>query len=288
MTLPDKTTDWALLLVFFAGVLQLSIVLSGIFLERAGKLISSQTRKLEKGLEKNFIASSWFSKLIPGATLLFPLLITLVIPGGSLMGKLPFLAVIPVIPYCLFRLYVIRRRRKILSQLPLFLDLLETLLKTGASFIQALNRIEEKCPQPLRDELRLINASIKMGSTVEEALEIFRERVPSEEAMILSLALGTTIKNGANVTEMVGKVKNTLVMKERMERKIKSQTSQGKLQGMVISILPPLLVIAINTIMPGYMNALTGTKEGKIILSICGALMASGWMMIWKITRPEV
>ncbi|RMG60221.1 MAG: hypothetical protein D6713_03510 [Deltaproteobacteria bacterium] len=251
------------------------------------KKFSEGGMKIEKALRKNFISISGKKAFLVAGVILTGIF-ALAFLTSSLFASLILLSSLPVMLMGGMRIYQTSRRRKVIRSLPHFLNLLETELLTGTSLIQALRSIETSLPPPLRDEVSLINSSISLGLSPDDALEILSRRIPSEETLILVLTMRVAIRNGTNLAAVAREIRKTLIQRERMTRKMKAMTSQGKTQGIVISLVPPLLIVSITRILPGYGQFLFHTSQGKTILSISGTLIAVGWLLIWKITRPEV
>ncbi len=87
---------------------------------------------------------------------------------------------------------------------------------------------------------------------------------------------------------MIGKIKHSLMEKQRLEKKMRAQTSQGKLQGIVLTLIPLILLFSLNAVMPGYLHALTSIPVGRFIVVIISVMLILGWAMIYKIIKPEV
>ncbi|NIS77331.1 MAG: hypothetical protein GTO00_06885 [Deltaproteobacteria bacterium] len=88
--------------------------------------------------------------------------------------------------------------------------------------------------------------------------------------------------------EMVAKVKDSLLLKQKAEKKMQAQTAQGKLQGVVLTLMPLALVFALEAVLPGYFNALLSNQAGRLILAAVFVLLLAGWLLILRIVKPEV
>ncbi len=188
----------------------------------------------------------------------------------------------------IFCIYSRRRKKRILHQVPFFLDLVESHTKAGVSFQQALQEITGKVKSPLKEEIEIIRGNINIGLPLPDALRSLYERAPAEETLITYLSISNCLKNGANMREMVAKVKDSLLLKQKAEKKMKAQTAQGKLQGVVLTIMPLALVFALDAVQPGYFNFLLSNQAGRLILAAVFVLLLAGWLLILRIVKPEV
>jgi tight adherence protein B len=276
-----------LLIVYFASFGAAAYVLFDTWGDALLERMKSRSRNVHKKLEREFISVSKKRIIVTCAIVTFlTAAIFLAMKNGAIVIVFPIM--------CLgafqasFHVYSHRRRKNIVSQISFFLDLLESHIKAGVSFPQALKEITGKVKNPLKEEIEIITGNISIGMPLEDALRSLYERTPSEETLITCLSISTCLGNGANMSEMVAKVQHSLVEKQRAEKKMRAQTSQGKLQGIILTSVPLFLVLALNTIMPGYFHNLISAPAGKLILAMVGVLLSIGWMMIIRIIKPEV
>lgn len=73
-----------------------------------------------------------------------------------------------------------------------------------------------------------------------------------------------------------------------MEQKIKSLTAQGRLQGIVMTALPALIILALLQIEPQAMGALFSTTQGWAVLAVAILCEILGYFWIRKIVSIEV
>jgi tight adherence protein B len=93
---------------------------------------------------------------------------------------------------------------------------------------------------------------------------------------------------GGNLAETLEILADTLRRKLTMEGKIDSLTAQGKLQGIVMSSLPVLLIIVLMRIEPAAMGMLFTTRIGWAVLALVSAMQVLGFLAIRKITSINV
>ena len=84
------------------------------------------------------------------------------------------------------------------------------------------------------------------------------------------------------------KLADTLRQKATMEGKIVSLTSQGKMQGYVMTGLPILLACVLNVIEPEAMSKMYHTTMGYVFLGVIVVMLCLGFSIIRKITAIDV
>ena len=181
-----------------------------------------------------------------------------------------------------------RRRAAFNAQLPEALATMSNALRAGFSISQAFDSVVEQGEKPMSEEFAIVQQQLKIGMSFEDALESLSLRVGSDDLTLVTTAILVSRKTGGNVTEIFDKISETIRGRMRVERKVKSLTAQGRLQGIVISVLPFLLGIAITVMKPKMMLPFLSSPAGILSVVAMCVLIALGWLMIRKIIRIDV
>ena len=181
-----------------------------------------------------------------------------------------------------------RRRAAFNAQLPEALATMSNALRAGFSISQAFDSVVEQGEKPMSEEFAIVQQQLKIGMSFEDALESLSQRVGSDDLTLVTTAILVSRKTGGNVTEIFDKISETIRGRMRVERKVKSLTAQGRLQGIVISVLPFLLGIAITVMKPKMMLPFLASPAGILSVVAMCVLIALGWLMIRKIIRIDV
>ena len=181
-----------------------------------------------------------------------------------------------------------RRREKFNAQLPEALATMSNALRAGFSIAQAFDSVVEQGEKPMSEEFAILQQQLRVGMSFESALESMSERVGSDDLTLVTTAILISRKTGGNVTEIFDKISETIRGRMRIERKVKSLTAQGRLQGVVVSLMPIFLGVVMTIIRPNLMIPFLTSATGILaILGMC-ALIAVGWLMIRKIIKIDV
>lgn len=227
-----------------------------------------------------------YYSLYLAALLVLPFVVFL-LSGYFSLGTITFVALLFTPPILLKVLYN-RRLRKIEQQLPDALAMLSGSLKAGSSLTIALDQLVQDSPSPISQEFSLLVRERKLGMDMDAALANMEQRIPLEEFAILISAIRISREVGGNLSETLDVVADTLRKKMTMEGKIASLTAQGKLQGLVMSSLPLLLMLVLFKLEPKAMALLFHSKLGIAVLSLVLVMELLGYLSIRKITRINV
>ena len=128
----------------------------------------------------------------------------------------------------------------------------------------------------------------RMGVDFDAALRNMEKRNPVPDFALVISALRISREVGGNLAEILNSLAETLREKQTMEGKIASLTAQGKIQGVVMTCLPLLVMFALMQIEPVAMAPLFSTWPGYLTLAVIMVMEVMGYFFIRKITRIDV
>lgn len=191
-------------------------------------------------------------------------------------------------PYTLISILYKRRLQTIEKQLPDAMIMLSASMRAGASFTTALDSLIQESSPPLSQEFSLLLREIRLGVDMETALNHIEQRIPLEDFRLLLSAVRISREVGGNLAENMDKLAASLRSKLAMEGKIQSLTAQGRLQGIVMSLLPMVLVAVLMKLEPTAMSMLFTTKIGWAVLALILVMQVLGFLTIRKITDIDI
>ncbi len=181
-----------------------------------------------------------------------------------------------------------RRRAKFNLQLPEALATMSNALRAGFSISQAFESVVEQRFSPISEEFEIMQKQLRIGMSFEDALESLSGRVGSDDLTLVTTALLISRKTGGNVTEIFDKISETIRSRMKVERKVRTLTAQGRLQGVIVSAMPVFLGVVLTVIKPNMMIPFFCSLTGALSVAGMLALVAAGWLMIRKIVKIDV
>jgi len=166
----------------------------------------------------------------------------------------------------------LKRMGKISSQLPEALTIISNGLRAGFSFNQAIATVISEISGPLSEEFKKVLRDNSLGKPLEEALNNMSERTDDEDLDMVITALVVQRQVGGNLAEILDNISFTIRERVRIKSEIKTLTAQGRISGLIVSLLPIALALALSVINPGYLTVLFTTFIGKFMV-ICGIVM---------------
>lgn len=181
-----------------------------------------------------------------------------------------------------------KRCTRITNQMVDGMTIMSNGIKAGLSVTQSMERVVENMRGPLPQEFRLILNKLRLGMSIEEALNEFGERVPRQDVQMLVTAINILKETGGNLAETFAMMTLTIRDRQKVEKKIEAMTAQGIMQGVIITLVPFLLLIVFLIIDADYVMPLFTRPLGWIALFIMLALQVIGGVMIKKIVTIKV
>lgn len=220
------------------------------------------------------------------AVFCLPILVIL-LSGKISLGLLTFFAIL-LSPYLILKRLIQKRLKQFERQLPDALMMIAGSIKSGSSLPIALDSLIQESSPPLSQEFSIFVRERKLGMDRDTAFANMEQRLPLEDLSLALSAVRISSEVGGNLGETLESLAETLRKKLVMEGKVESLTSQGKLQGLVMSFLPMFLMLALLKLEPEAMGKMFTTKIGWIVVSTIICMQLLGFLAIRKITTIDV
>jgi tight adherence protein B len=199
-----------------------------------------------------------------------------------------------VVGFFLPRFYVKRqqavRLTKFNDQLGDMLNLMVNGLRAGYSTMQAMEAVSRELPSPICDEFRRVVQEMQIGIPMERSLENLLRRIPSEDLDFVVTAINVQREVGGNLSEILDTISFTIRERVRIKGEIRTMTAQVRVSGMVLSMIPLFLTIALWFISPDYLMSFfdQGPFCGWLAVGTIVIMIASGYFVMMKIADIEV
>jgi tight adherence protein B len=205
--------------------------------------------------------------------------IALVPVVGIVFGTLPLL----------WLLLKRRKRLKVLAaQLPDALELVARALRAGHSLAAGMHVVSEEMPSPIATEFGRVYEEQNLGIPLEDALRSLAHRVPNLDLKFFVTAVQLQRQTGGDLAEILDKI--SYVVRERFKifGQVQALTAEGRLSGIVLLALPPLIFFAVGYLNPGYVNLLFTETMGRQMLAGAIIMQIVGALVIKKIVNIKV
>ncbi|MGI8978053.1 MAG: type II secretion system F family protein [Pirellulaceae bacterium] len=200
-------------------------------------------------------------------------------PLGATLGIIPFLFV-----------YFKRKSRlaKFSKQFPEALELISRALRAGHSLASGFNLVADEMGKPISTEFRRCFEAQNLGQTLELAIEEMTERVPNLDLRFFATAVVLQRQTGGDLAEILDKIGYIVRERFKIFGQIQALTGEGRLSGVVLLALPPVLAVVMLYLNPTYMMLLVTEPMGQQMLAGAIVMQVVGALVIRKIINIKV
>lgn len=208
-----------------------------------------------------------------GASLISAVALTLLfyLITKSIIIALVFLPIGFIIPDLIIGIKKSKRMTKLNSQLPEALNIISNGLRAGFGFIQAIGIVINEISGPITEEFNKVLRDNVLGKPLEEALINMSERTDDEDLDMVITALIIQRQVGGNLADVLDTISETIRERVKIKGEIKTLTAQGRISGVIVTLLPFAMAVVLSIINPGYLNVLLTSFIGKLM--IIGGIM---------------
>jgi tight adherence protein B len=151
-----------------------------------------------------------------------------------------------------------------------------------------MERVTENITGPLAQEFSLVLNKVRLGMSVEEALNEFGERIPRQDVQMFVTAVNILKETGGNLAETFQTIVTTVRERQKVEKKIEALTAQGTMQAIIITLVPLLLLGIFLILDPNYVMPLFTKPLGWVCLALMLTLQVIGLFVMKKIVTIKV
>ncbi len=174
------------------------------------------------------------------------------------------------------------------GQLAEALNMLSNSLKAGYSFFQAMDVVSKEMDAPLADEFRSVIRETSVGMDVGDALQGMAQRINSEDLDLVITAVLIQRQVGGNLSEILERIGGTIRERVRLRGEVKTLTAQGRISGLIISLLPLAVGAFVMTVNPEYVTLLFRDPIGRLMLGMAVIGQIIGAVLIRKVVQIDI
>ncbi|MFM5930605.1 MAG: type II secretion system F family protein [Novosphingobium sp.] len=187
--------------------------------------------------------------------------------AGALLGAgLPHMAV---------GFMINRRINAFIAKFPDGIELIVRGLRSGLPVTETLAIISSEIPGPVGEEFKLITERIKIGKTMEDALQDTADRLGIPEFQFFCITLAIQRETGGNLAETLSNLADVLRKRSQMKLKIRAMSSESKASAYIVGSLPFVVFTLLWWINPDYIGKFFADE--RLIVAGLGGLV---WMGI--------
>ena len=192
------------------------------------------------------------------------------------------------LPHFVVGKMIIRRVKKFTSNFPDAIDLMVRGLRSGLPITETLGIVAAELPGPVGFEFRMVADKMKIGRTMEVALQETADRLGTPEFQFFVITLAIQRETGGNLAETLSNLSDVLRKRAQMKLKIRAMSSESKASAYIVGSLPFIVFGLVWFINPTYMGGFF-TDQRLIVAGIGGMIwMSIGAFIMMKMVNFEI
>lgn len=213
--------------------------------------------------------------LIVGAVAVF-LLITI----GPLY-TLPLLGVFLLLFYIVLVQQAVWRRRKIVEQLPSYLENVIRVLAAGNTLDEALNQAAREAPNPIQPLFISISRQVRLGALLEQVLSEAGDIHRLRDLKVMAMAASINRKYGGS---MRGVLKSLIVLirqRAGAAQELRALTAETRFSAKMLAVINVILFVYMYLSNPKYYDKMLADPKGGMLLIGSGSMLFLGFIALW-------
>lgn len=181
-------------------------------------------------LQQYLITSASIAFLVMAALWIKGAPMYLALFGGLMLGAgLPHFAV---------SFMMAKRIKLFTTNFPDAIELLVRGLKSGLPVGETLGMVAKEIPGPVGEEFKMVTEKVRIGKTMEDALQETADRMGTPEFQFFVITLAIQRETGGNLAETLANLADVLRKRAQMKLKIRAMSSESKASAYIVGSLP--------------------------------------------------
>lgn len=161
-------------------------------------------------------------------------------------------------------------------------------LRSGLPISETLGIVGKELPGAVGAEFQFVADKVKIGRTMDEALQDAAERLNIPEFQFFCISLAIQRETGGNLAETLSNLADVLRKRSQMKLKIRAMSSESKASAYIVGSLPFIVFGLLYTMNPGYIGDFF-VDERLMVIGLGGLVwMGIGVAIMAKMVSFEI
>ncbi len=181
-----------------------------------------------------------------------------------------------------------KRQKAFATQLPDALELMARGLRAGHSLAAGFQLVGEEMREPIGPEFTRVFEEQNLGVPLEEAMQTMTNRIPNLDLKFFATAVVLQRQTGGDLAEILDKIGHLVRERFKIFGQIQALTGEGRLSGIVLLALPPVLFLVMLKLNFDYSMTLFRDELGRKMMLFAVVTQVIGALVIKKIVNIKV
>ncbi|MDE2595602.1 MAG: type II secretion system F family protein [Sphingomonadales bacterium] len=192
------------------------------------------------------------------------------------------------LPHMVVGHFIKKRSNQFVIKFPDAIELLVRGLRSGLPVTETLGVVAQEVAGPVGVEFKQVTERIRIGRTMEDALQETADRMNMPEFSFFCITLAIQRETGGNLAETLSNLADVLRKRAQMKLKIRAMSSESKASAYIVGALPFIVFGMIYWINPNYLGGFF-SDERLIAVGLGGLTwMSIGAFIMAKMVSFEI
>jgi tight adherence protein B len=193
-----------------------------------------------------------------------------------------------IVPHLVVGIIGRRRLKRMLEQFPDAIDMIVRAVRSGLPVSEAIKVIADQVRPPLGYEFQQVVDAMKLGSTLNEALDAASERIEFPEFRFFIIALSIQQDTGGNLGETLENLSKMLRRRRQMKMKVKAVTAEARASAWILGCMPFVMFVIIFMINRDYAMVLVTDPRGITMILVGLTMTCTGIAIMVKLAKFQI
>jgi len=192
------------------------------------------------------------------------------------------------LPHLVISNLIKRRVKKFTARFPDAIELIVRGLRSGLPISETIGIVADELPEPVSTEFRSVADKMRIGRTMDAALQETAQRLGTPEFQFFVISLAIQRETGGNLAETLSNLAEVLRKRSQMKLKIRAMSSESKASAYIIGALPFIVFGLIWWINGSYMQTFFIDERLMIAGGVGMVWMGIGAFIMAKMINFEI
>ena len=204
---------------------------------------------------------------------------------GGWVAALSALALLTLLAVFAVWLRLQKFRRKLVNQLPAYIDVMVRLITIGNSTQAAFQLAIATTETPLRGLLERSASLVRAGMDLDRALHQTAKHVRIDEMYLMASILGLGVRYGGRADLLLERVGNFMRDREQAEHELVAMSAETRLSAWILGLLPVCVGAFLIMTNPGYFMGMWNDGTGRMLIFSSAGLQLVGAALLYRLAR---
>ena len=192
------------------------------------------------------------------------------------------------IPHFVIGFLIKKRINTFNVRFPEAIELMVRGLRSGLPISETMGVVASEIKGPVGIEFQFVSDKMKIGRTMEAALQEAADRLGTPEFQFFVISLAIQRETGGNLAETLANLADVLRKRAQMKLKIRAMSSESKASAYIVGSLPFIVFTLVYMINPEYLQGFF-VEQRLMITGIGGIIwMAIGGFIMARMVNFEI